>query len=326
MLLRAGIGWKPGLVGHAHVGTDGGSQAGHALLSNEPVIVNDLRKETRFRGARLLHEHGIISGISVTITGRDGRAYGILGAHSQHFRQFGERDVSFLLAVANIIASVIHRQQMDIRQELMIRELRHRSGNLFSQLLALFSQTAKSSRSIAELTDKYPARVLALANAHRLITEGGWRSTSLVELLRGLLGPFLNQVTFTGPNVYLEPDPTFGLSAAVHELTTNASKHGSLSRPEGRLELSWVVERSDRGMMLRFDWRELGGPLIRQPRRFGFGSRLMTVVIERQLNGKIQHEYRRQGLHAVLQIPLGHERWPTSQRHSEQFAPYNLYP
>ena len=97
------------------------------------------------------------------------------------------------LAVSNsyagLLAGAIQRQQADQRHELMIRELRHRSGNLFAQLLALFSQTSRTARSVPDLVTKYQARVLALANAHRLITEGGWQSTSLKDLLRVLLAP-----------------------------------------------------------------------------------------------------------------------------------------
>ena len=133
------------------------------------------------------------------IAGRDGRAYGVLGAHTNKRRKFSDYDVSFLAAVANVVAGAIQRRQLDQRHELMIRELRHRSGNLFSQLLALFSQTAKNSRSVADLVPKYEARVLALANAHRLITEGGWKSTSLNELLNTLLAPYLDRISFGGP-------------------------------------------------------------------------------------------------------------------------------
>ena len=103
----------------------------------------------------------------------------------------------------------------------MIRDMRHRSGNLFSQLLALFSQTAKNSKSIADLSSKYQARVLAMANAHRLITEGGWQSIPIMDLLYVILGPYIDRVSFSGPNVDLEPDPTFSLSAALHELAGN---------------------------------------------------------------------------------------------------------
>ena len=85
-----------------------------------------------------------VSGISTPIAGRDGRAYGVLCALSAKRRKYHDFDVSFLGAVSNVVAGAIQRRQLDQRQELMIRELRHRSGNLFSQLLALFSQTSAS--------------------------------------------------------------------------------------------------------------------------------------------------------------------------------------
>ena len=311
LLLRAGVGWQPGLVGTAHESTGSRrSLGGYALASGGPVIVTDLKSETRFEPPALLRDHGINSGVSVPIAGRDGRAYGVLGAHTARRRRFGGYDVAFLTAIANIAAGAIQRRQSDQRHELMIRELRHRSGNLFAQLLALFSQTARSSRSVSDLVTKYEARVLALAGAHRLITEAGWRSTSLAELLRVLLAPYLDRVTLAGPDVFLEPDPSFALSSAVHELATNAGKYGSLSDPAGRLEVSWVVDRTKQGLTLELDWKERGGPQPKRVRRPGFGSRLIGMVIERQLNGEVHRSLRPEGLDARLVVPLTHERWP----------------
>jgi PAS domain S-box-containing protein len=310
LLLRAGRGLKPGFVGVATVSTARDSQAGYTLASGRPVIAENLNTETRFTGHPLLHEHGVISGITAPIAGRDGRAYGVLGAHTATQRKFHDYDIAFVAAVANVVAGAIQRRQLDQRHELMIRELRHRSGNLFSQLLALFSQTAKNSRNLNELVSKYEARVLALANAHRLITEGGWKSTSLHELLNTLLAPFLDRIAFNGPNVFLEPDPTFGLSMAVHELVTNASKHGSLSEPGGRVELVWSVARTEQGLTLLLEWRERGGPTPKRTRKPGFGSRLISMVIERQLNGKAEQLFGPEGLTAKLTVPLTHERWP----------------
>lgn len=310
LLLRAGTGWRPGLVGTAHESSGRHSQAGYALASGRPVIVSDLPKETRFEVPALLSEHGVKSGVSLPIAGRDGRAYGVLGAHTALHRRFDENDVSFLSAIATVIAGAIQRRQLDRRHELMIRELRHRSGNLFAQLLALFSQTAKNSRSIPDLVAKYEARVLALAHAHRLITEGGWNSTSLAGLLRTLLAPYMDRITLAGPDVFLEPDPSFALSTALHELATNATKYGSLSDPRGTLALKWSVARTDQGLTLTFDWRERDGPVPKRTRRPGFGSRLITMVIERQLNGEAHLTYTPEGLDARLIVPLTHERWP----------------
>ncbi|MGH6769803.1 MAG: HWE histidine kinase domain-containing protein [Xanthobacteraceae bacterium] len=310
LLLRAGVGWDPSLIGSAHISTGKESHAGYALAAGGPVIVENLATEKRFPGTPLLHEHKVVSGVMTPIAGRDGRAYGTLGVHSTKHRRFSEYDVSFVSAVASVIAGVIQRRQLDQRHELMIRELRHRSGNLFSQLLALFSQTAKNSKNLADLVPKYEARVLALANAHRLITEGGWKSASLTELLNTLLAPYLDRIAFAGPNVFLEADPTFGLSMAIHELATNAVKHGSLSHRLGRVEATWQVKRTEQGLTLIMRWQELDGPMPKRQRRSGFGSRLINMVIERQLNGSVQMGFGPAGLDAELTVPLTHERWP----------------
>jgi PAS domain S-box-containing protein len=314
LLLRAGFGWKSGCIGSVVMSKERDDYARHILGTAVPVITSDFATETRFATPQYLRNHNCVSGMSTSIAGQDGRAYGVLGVCTNKPRQFSVQDSSFLAAVANLVAGAIQRRQLERRHELMIRELRHRSGNLFSQLLALFSQTAKNSRNMAELTGKYQARVLALANAHRLITEAGWKSTALSELLRVVLGPYLDRTSLKGPDVDLEPDPTFSLSAALHELAANAIKHGSLSRPQGRLELSWSVARTRRGMTLTFDWVERNGPPARRPRRTGFGARLIGLVIERQMNGEVHSSYTRAGFSTRLIVPLTHERWPTEDR------------
>src|ERR1700733_37882 len=312
LLLRAGFGWTASLVGTVLASTDAGSYAHYALNSAAPVVTADYAAETRFAIAPYLKNHHCVSGVTVTIAGRDGRAYGILGVCTGKARHFGAQDTSFLAAVANLLAGAIQRRQLEQRHELMIRDMRHRSGNLFSQLLALFSQTAKNAKSIADLASKYQARVLAMANAHRLLTEGGWQSIPIMELLYVVLGPYIDRASLDGPNIDLEPDPVFNLSAALHELAANAIKHGSLSRPKGQLDLHWSVKRMRRGMTLTLDWVEKNGPPARRPRKVGFGMRLIDLVIERQLNGEVTRTFSRKGLSVKLVVPLTHERWPST--------------
>ena len=106
--------------------------------------VTDFNAETRFTVPHYLHAHSCVSGMSTIIAGRDGRAYGVLGVCTDRRRALHRAGFArFLAAVANLVAGAIQRRQLEQRHELMIRELRHRSGNLFSQLLALFSQTAR---------------------------------------------------------------------------------------------------------------------------------------------------------------------------------------
>jgi two-component sensor histidine kinase len=311
LLLRAGFGWKAGCIGSVVTSRENCNYAQHTLDSAVPIVIADFAAETRFKIPQYLHNHGCVSGMSTVIAGRDGRAYGVLGACTGKARVFGIEHTAFLAAVGNLLAGAIQRRQLEQRHELMIRELRHRSGNLFSQLLALFSQTARNSKTMADLETKYQARVLAMANAHRLITEAGWKSTSLADLLRVVLGPYLERISLAGPNVDLDPDPTFSLSAALYELADNAVKHGSLSRQQGRIEIDWSVARTQRGMTLTFNWIEQNGRPTRRPRRSGFGSRLIGLVIERQMNGEVHRTYGREGLSLRMIVPLTHERWPT---------------
>jgi PAS domain S-box-containing protein len=131
VLLRAGVGWKPGLVGRGRVSTGLESQAGYTLASDQPVTVEDLRTETRFSGPPLLHDHGVVSGISCVIhageepgapapgraapdSGRDGRPWGVLGAHTRTRRAFTADDVNFLQAVANVLGSAIRQRRAEL--------------------------------------------------------------------------------------------------------------------------------------------------------------------------------------------------------------------
>ena len=111
LLLRAGCGWKQGLVGRATVSAGTDSQAGYTLLCKEPVIVKDLTTEERFSGPPLLRDHGVVSGMSVII-GPGNRPFGILAAHTAHARRFSQDDVHFLQALANVLWQVIEHSRV----------------------------------------------------------------------------------------------------------------------------------------------------------------------------------------------------------------------
>ena len=112
LLMRSGVGWKPGNVGHATVGLGTDSQAGYTLLSDESVVVEDLQTEKRFAGTALLHEHEVVSGASVVVSTSEG-PYGVLAAYTRHRRRFTSDEVNFLQAVANVLGSVIERHRAE---------------------------------------------------------------------------------------------------------------------------------------------------------------------------------------------------------------------
>ena len=116
MLLRAGVGWKDGTVGNVTVPADPTTQPGFTLTAGEPVVVEDLPSERRFNASPLLLDHGVVSGITVAIAGQ-GRAFGILGAHTAHRRKFTEDEVHFLLAIATLLAMALERNQAQAQMQ-----------------------------------------------------------------------------------------------------------------------------------------------------------------------------------------------------------------
>ncbi|MBI3621275.1 MAG: EAL domain-containing protein [Nitrospirae bacterium] len=118
LLLRAGVGWRGGAVGRAMMSAGPDSQAGYTLQASEPVIVDRLELETRFRGPALLQEHGVVSGVSVVIPGAK-RPFGVLGAHTATRRRFTQDDCHFLQAVANLIHAMLDRT----RREEQLRDI-----------------------------------------------------------------------------------------------------------------------------------------------------------------------------------------------------------
>ncbi len=129
LLLRSGCGWKDGYVGEATVETDVRSQAGYTLISETPVVVDDLETEDRFEGPDLLLEHGVVSGIS-TIIGPFDDPWGVLGVHDTVAREFTVHDVNFVQAVANILSTAIERNGYEQRLTATIDELEESNERL----------------------------------------------------------------------------------------------------------------------------------------------------------------------------------------------------
>jgi signal transduction histidine kinase len=171
LLLKAGVGWKDGLVGQATVSAGSQSQAGFTLMSNGPVIVEDLRAETRFDGPSLLTDHGVVSGITVIIQGFE-RQWGVLGIHTTRQRAFTQDDVYFLQSVANIIGAAIERARLQERtRQAAVVEERHRLARDLHDAVsqALFSASVLTE-TLPKLMEKQPTKVPGvLSQVHQLV-------------------------------------------------------------------------------------------------------------------------------------------------------------
>lgn len=143
LLLRAGVGWKPGYVGRARVDASTNSQAAYTLKTDEPVIVEDLSSESRFISPPLLLDHGVVSGISVIIK-QKGRPFGTLGAHTSQKRHFTEDDIHFIQSVANLLALAWERKQA----ENALKESEERFRQLSENIPEIFWMTSADGQEL----------------------------------------------------------------------------------------------------------------------------------------------------------------------------------
>ncbi len=189
------------------------------------------------------------------------------------------------------------------RQKVLVAELSHRVKNALAVVQAALRLTSRSDP--ASYAAAVEGRVAALARASALLAETGWEGAELTELLRAELAPFRDaggagpRVILSGPPVWLASVAVQPLAIVLHELATNAVKHGALSVAEGRLDVSW---RREPDGALTIDWRERGAP-VAVSGRVGFGTRVLETTMRSQLQGSLERDWRPDGLAARLRVP-----------------------
>ena len=201
---------------------------------------------------------------------------------------------------------VTERHAYEERQALMVRELHHRVKNTLATVQAVLNATVRSSLTIPEFTRALSGRIASLARTHALITEDIAQAASFDGLLRAELEPYdeRRRLTLEGPKVVLPSELAVPVGMALHELTTNALRHGSLVDPNGRLHVTWWVEDDTAGRALRWDWAEHDGPPAEHPTREGFGHRLLNKVLAAQTGADVDVAFESDGLRVSIRMPL----------------------
>lgn len=303
--LVAGIGWEEGLLGVARVGTELESQAGYTLKSDGMIIVEDLAVETRFSGPQLLRQHGVVSGMSVTIAGADARPYGVFGIHTRERRQFDQGDANFLLSLAAIIANAVRKERAKAQSNLLIREMSHRAGNMLQLVNSIAAQTFRHSSDPDKAREAFTQRLSSLARANHAVAQQGWSSTRFKKLVEETLSPFADNIRLSGRDVLLPPELSFDLGLVLNELCTNSMKYGTLGNAQGVLTLEWRTVAGPEGTRFEIEWLD---PVTSKPgstagHSGGFGSKLISQLIERKWQGEITVSHT-EHYRMMLSIPM----------------------
>ncbi|WP_141563152.1 PAS domain S-box protein [Teichococcus rhizosphaerae] len=200
----------------------------------------------------------------------------------------------------------------EARQILLLGELNHRVKNTLATVHSLALQTARtagdSPDAMPRFLKDFQARLLTLSRGHDLLTARTWRGATLEDTARAALAPWQaaaesgeERLTVRGPAVWLAPRQTLGLALALHELATNATKHGALTRAEGRVLVLWQGLPDG---MVQLRWQERNGPPARSPTRRGFGSRLLERGLPAELGpgSSVTMTYAETGFEAVIRF------------------------
>jgi PAS domain S-box-containing protein len=211
-----------------------------------------------------------------------------------------------LVSLRGLTRDITSRKQSEIRQDLLIAELDHRVKNLLARVAAIVTQTRQSCRTLDEFVRALHGRIQSMAAAHALLSQNRWSDVSLTDLIRHQLAPYTTDANTTigGPEIMLSSAQTQAVAMVIHELVTNAAKHGALSCSDGRVFVNWDRTHVDASAVLSVAWRELGGSPIRDPVRAGYGSSLIRGLIPHELGGTVDLTFPQDGACCKIEIPL----------------------
>ena len=191
------------------------------------------------------------------------------------------------------------RKEAEERQVLLSREVDHRARNALAVIQSIIRLTR--AKTVDDYVQAIEGRIKALARAHTLLSDSRWHGADLATLVTEELAPYRvgDKITIRGPDISLQPATAQGLALALHELATNAAKHGALSSPSGKITLDWQL----RGDALTLNWAENGGPGIAEPSSRNFGLKVIVASIEQQLGGTTAFDWDPKGLRCEFSIP-----------------------
>jgi two-component sensor histidine kinase len=207
-------------------------------------------------------------------------------------------------AVTNAMSAAA--TELRLRQEhtqFLMRELAHRAKNQLAVVRGMAQQTARQSESVEQFVTQFSQRIQGLAESQDLMLRQNWQGAWLADLVRAHLDLFgaVSRAHIKGPELFLSADAVQNIGFALHELATNASKHGAIAAPGGGIWITW--NGPDAGGRVHIDWKERGGSAVEAPSRHGFGYLVVTKLVAQGLEGNAQLDFEPDGVHWRMDFP-----------------------
>jgi two-component sensor histidine kinase len=318
LLVRAGVGWQPGVVGVVSIGADLASPAGFALKTGRPVISNHLELEERFRTPEILVRHGIRRAMNVILQG-DGQPFGVLEVDSRSDNEFVEHDLAFLQGAANILGMAIERERHERhltaaleRQQFLVKEMSHRVKNSLALVVGMLRLQARqnSDPEFTQHLEDATLRVGAIARVHEQLYQSAdverFDVGRYIEAICKDLSASFAQCEIhvqAQPGIIISTDRAISSALIVNELVSNAAKHAYRGLGAGDV---WVNVAATGVDSFFIAIRDEGGGLP-EGAQFGdgkgLGARIVRALAE-QLGASLEVVGRDPGVEFILTAPL----------------------
>jgi two-component sensor histidine kinase len=304
------------------------SSCTQALKFGRRAIIEDFESWGEIAGTSDLmafQRAGIRSAQTTPLVSRDGTLLGMISTHWDQPHQPSKRDLRLLDILARQAADLLERtiaeealrereKQLEASvaalcetqelQRLLAGELSHRVKNLFAMVTAITSHTLRGSSDQAQV-QTLQQRLMALSSAHDILLQSDWKAALLGDVAAAAVNSagVAGRISLEGPDVSIGSKAALNVALILHELTTNALKHGSLSVGGGSVDLIWRLEGKGSDQTLRMTWRETKGPAVSKPERIGFGSKLISAGLSG--SGGVVVAYNGSGLMCEISAQLG---------------------
>jgi PAS domain S-box-containing protein len=256
---------------------------------------------TRESLAQKLREGGATR-LTINVRARDGRA--LTWELNSRLTTDPEGKPSGLHAIGR---DMTEAKRAEAHLRLLVDELNHRVKNTLAIVQGIAQQSFKADADPASARQAFEGRLAALSEAHNLLTREHWGAVSMAQVIGDAVAPHgrdAGRFALEGPDLPILPKTAISLALAIHELATNAVKHGALSRPEGRVSIRWARIESAAAARLSLVWEEHGGPAVTVPSRRGFGTRMIERGLAAELGGTAKIDFRPEGLVCTVDAPL----------------------
>ncbi len=211
-----------------------------------------------------------------------------------------------LIGFAKIVGDITDRKQAEQHQELLVAELDHRVKNILAQVAVVAVSTRQGSHSIDGFLRSLDGRIQSMAATHTLLSKSGWQSVGLDALVNNQLAPYATDtnIAISGTDIMLTAAETQAVAKVLHELVTNAAKHGALSIPGGHVSVNWNRKPNGDGANLMLVWQEHGGPPVKSEVQSSYGTNLIRNLIPHELGGKVDLVVAPEGVSCRIEIPM----------------------